>query len=490
MPNNNPDFNQPDFQTNNPSQPTQPNPFLPPLQTPETQNIFFDNQGDQQTKLELLKKKKPSIFTKVANFFKLLGLFLIIIILILISVFIYIIINPSSNFAKSVASLPFVSDKINLPNSNSSSSENSKPINQILGLEQNIQPNISFASPTSPVTISQVITDVLPSVFSLTVAYKDSRFTSSGTGYTVTEDGLIVTNKHVIALACKEKASQFDIQAISSEGKIYDLELLSVDPIYDLALLKIKTLDQKLKPLSLANPKDIHLGMEVLAVGNVLGEFQNTVTKGIVSGVNRTISTGLVDDCTGQGVIADGLIQTDAAINQGNSGGPLFNASGQVIGMNTFGTQGAENVGLAIPSSIIVSAINSYLQNKQIVRPRIGVITQPITPLLKVENPWIKAEYGEILLVQKGIDAVAKGSSAEQAGLKTGDIILEINSEKIQATINNPNPLRQKLISLKAGDEILLTVLKQKSLTNNIYEYNEKPEQVKLILGKLSFDIK
>jgi len=462
------------------------NPF-----SPQNNSDFSTPQPAIPTKST---KQEPNFFSKAATFFKIIGIILILLILALTSIFVYIIINPNSAFSASVAGLPLIRDYISLPNqsdtSQSSNSSDSKPGNQLLGLEQNSPASTTFATPGDAKTTTEVVSQVLPSVFSLTISQPNSRFAAAGTGYVVTKDGIIITNKHVIASACQSSNSQIQIQASSVDDKMYDLQLLSVDPVYDLAILKVKNTEDEFKPLQFANPKDIKLGMEVLAIGNALGEFQNTVTKGIVSGVNRNLETGLTDECSGKNVVADGLIQTDAAINQGNSGGPLFNASGQVIGMNTFGTQGAENIGLAVPSSIILSALNSYVENQKIIRPRIGVVTEAITPVTKIQNPWIPIEYGEILFAGSGVETVLPDSAAAKAGLKTGDILLSINGEDLRATSSNSAPLRSKLISLKAGQKVTFLVLKANSPFENGFKYAQKPEEVTVTLGEISFDLK
>jgi len=433
-------------------------------------------------------------FSAVATFFKIIGIILLGLVLILTSIFVYIIINPDTQFSRSIADLPFVREYISLPNSpdedvSSSSSSQPKPGNQLLGLEENQQANLTFATPGDSKTTTEVVAQVLPSVFSLTVSFENAGFVAAGTGYVVSQDGLIVTNKHVIADACSGNVIDFDIKAVSSEDATYDVDLLSVDPIYDLAILRVRDTDDTFTPLTFASPQNIQLGMEVLAIGNALGEFQNTVTKGIVSGVNRSLNTSLVDECSGQTVVADGLIQTDAAINQGNSGGPLFNASGQVIGMNTFGTQGAENIGLAVPSSIIVSSLSSYFENNIIVRPRVGIISQSITPIVTADNPWIPSDFGEILFTGNGNQTVQEGLAADIAGLETGDILLSLNGKELRASATNPAPLRSRLISLKPGQDITFSVLRVTGTEGEGYRYASNPEDITVTLGEISFEL-
>jgi len=489
-------MNEQNFQHSNPESspeyPHQDNSVNPFIQQQDT-NLSYSNPHPAPAQSKGVNPK-PSFSHRIGSFFKFIGVLLILLIVGLTSVFVYIILNPNSDFSKNVANLPYIRDQFILPSSSSSSSQASsdKPANQILGLQQNQSSTLTFATPADAKTTTEVVNQVLPSIFSLSVvSNKTPTTTVEGTGYAVSKDGLIVTNKHIISSICKSTKSNFTITATNSEDKMYNAELLSVDPFYDLALLKVvkssTQTDDTFSSLSFSDPKNIQLGMEVLAVGNALGEFQNTVTKGIVSGVNRNINTGFTDECTNQPASADGLIQTDAAINPGNYGGPLFNPSGQVIGMNTFGVNSAQNIGLAIPSSVIVSSLNSFFENGTITRPRIGIFSQPITSVLKKQYTFLPTDFGEFLFEDNGKSVIAPNSAAEKAGLKTGDIILSVNGIDLKSTQANPSPLRSQLISLKANQEITLKVLRQTGLQANTYTYPaiEKAVEVKLTLGEM-----
>jgi S1-C subfamily serine protease len=195
---------------------------------------------------------------------------------------------------------------------------------------------------------------------------------TAGTGFFVDDSGLVFSNKHVVAAVCTKGIGSLQITGLNHQEIAYDLELLSIDPIEDIAILRVVNAPEEevFQPVELANSENLQLGQDVIAIGNVLGELQNTVTRGIISGLNRSFQTSLVDQCTNTEFEADSLIQTDAAINRGNSGGPLFNASGQLIGMNTLGTTDAENIGLSIPSSTIKNVVDTFRENEKIIRAR------------------------------------------------------------------------------------------------------------------------
>jgi S1-C subfamily serine protease len=266
------------------------------------------------------------------------------------------------------------------------------------------------------------------------------------------------------------------------------LKLLDIDPIDDIALLQIDSDYSNLSPVQFANSDQLKLGEEVIAVGNVLGELQNSVTKGIISGLERNIIQGPTDTCTGRVVNTDGLIQTDAAINKGNSGGPLFNSAGQLVGMNTFGTTEAQNIGLAIPSNTILSSLKSYQSNGDIIRPRLGIYSQPITPIDTQTDSWLPLDYGEIIIAPPNLNAVDPGSAADKAGLKSGDIILSINGTKIEYSQKNPSPLRRILLTLQAGDDVTLEVLKATPAADGTFNYSKDMTEIKTKLGGIAFN--
>ena len=450
--------------------------------------------------------KTKSFFGSVNNFFRTIGIFTVLIILLISSLFAFILIKPDSSISKWVVSNSFLRNYFTIKDgengSNSSivvKQEEAKNISGLLGLSNN-QDTFKFAQPENAKTTVQVVQDSLPSVLSLSIKAESSRFGVSnvvaGTGYIVSNDGLVVTNKHVIASKCSPNSQNIKVSALSHDQKAYDLELLSVDPIDDIAILKIKNSDNsKFTPVKFADSTTIPIGSDVVAIGNVLGQLQNTVTKGIVSGLNRTIETGsniYNDECTASKVnYIDNLIQTDAAINRGNSGGPLFDSNGLFIGMNTLGTSDSQNIGFAISSNLILSDLNSYKANGKIVRPRLGIYSKPITELQKKEYSWLPVGYGELLSNPSDVEsAVAKNSSAEKVGLQAGDIILEFNGEKLITSDTNPSPLRRMILSRQPGEDVELLV--KKAISGNPvngYQYDSQDKKITVKLGSLDFSL-
>lgn len=261
-----------------------------------------------------------------------------------------------------------------------------------------------------------------------------------GTGFVITSDGLILTNKHVIADA-KE------LTVVTRDGKSYKASVKSTDPFTDLAIISIDAKD--LPVVELGDSDKLEVGQHVVAIGNALGEFQNTVTTGVISAKGRTL--------VAEGQRLDNMLQTDAAINPGNSGGPLVNLKGQVVGINTAMAGGAENIGFAIPINIAKYAIESVKKSGKIVRPYIGIRYIPITKEIAVVNN-LPVDYG--ILIRGGNTVgelgVVPGSPAAKAGLREGDIITAVNDQKI----NDERPLNSILLQYKPGDTIEMTVLR------------------------------
>lgn len=439
-------------------------------------------------------KPKKNFISSIFYSFQIL---FVVTILLVATFFAIILVAPKSEFSQLVVKNTLLKDFINIDSDTESqnSTDNLQNVTQVDNLTGGINKDdvspFSFVSPVGAKTIVEVVDSVLPSVLSITVKEVQSSTSSlvAGTGYIVSDLGLVVTNKHVISSQC-QFGSAVEIIATNQDNDLFSLKLLTIDPVYDIAILEIQNPSKNLVPVTFASSESVKLGTEVIAIGNALGQLQNTVTSGIVSGLARSVTTDLVDECTNSPVFADGLVQTDAAINQGNSGGPLFNASGQLIGMNTFGTVEAENIGLAIPSTAIVSALNSYRENGVITRPKLGIYSQNITPFLKDREIWLPVDYGELIVAPSGQTAVEKGSAADVAGLKEGDIILEINDIIIESTQGNPSPFRRALLKFKPGDTIKLKVLKKISQVNNSgFTYESQPVQISAVLGKVTFEL-
>ncbi|MBU4421918.1 trypsin-like peptidase domain-containing protein [Candidatus Parcubacteria bacterium] len=279
-----------------------------------------------------------------------------------------------------------------------------------------------------------------------------------GSGFIISRDGLILTNKHVVSDANAEYS------VILSDGTKYEAKVLAIDPLMDLAVLKI---DATNLPEAVFGDSDtLALGQTVIAIGYSLSRYQNSVTKGIVSGTARHISA--------EGETIDEAIQTDAAINPGNSGGPLINLKGEVIGINTAINLEGQLIGFAIPSNSAKQVVESVKKFGKIVRPWIGVRYIILNEQISADNNF-PSNYGALLL--KGslpTDlAVIPSSPADKAGLEEGDIILEIGGAKI-----TENSSLAKMISrYDVGDTVILKILRKGEDMNvsvNLEEYGKK----------------
>jgi len=279
-----------------------------------------------------------------------------------------------------------------------------------------------------------------------------------GTGFFVSEKGLVLTNKHVVS------TEGADYTVLTNDGKRYPAEVLARDPGQDLAVLKIE--GGNFPVLTLGNSDALEIGQTVVAIGNALGEFRNTVSVGVISGLGRTVTAsggGLVETLTD-------IIQTDAAINKGNSGGPLLNLKGEVIGVNTAVALEAENIGFAIPINKAKKDIEQVKTLGKIVYPFLGIRYLMITDDIQTRY-LLSVDYGALIVSgdQPGQTAITPGSAAEKIGLREGDIILEFNNEKITFD----NTLAEIIMKYNPGDKVVLLVLrdgKQKAFQVNLGE--------------------
>jgi serine protease Do len=282
---------------------------------------------------------------------------------------------------------------------------------------------------------------------------------AAGTGFIISSDGYILTNKHVINI--NNAAYTF----VTNEGKEYDAKLIATDPFNDIAVIKIEAND--LPALELGDSDALKIGQTVIAIGNTLSQFPNTVTKGIVSGIGRTITAG---DSQGSSETLEQVIQTDAAINQGNSGGPLLTLDGKVVGINTAVSQEGQLLGFAIPISQVKPAIQSVRTDGKITRPYLGVRYQIITPESAKANN-LSVDYGALIIRGSNNSvAILPGSPADKAGLVENDIILEMNGQRI----TEDNSLSQMMKSRSVGDSVTLKYLHdgaEKTATTILEEY-------------------
>jgi S1-C subfamily serine protease len=264
-----------------------------------------------------------------------------------------------------------------------------------------------------------------------------------GTGFVITNDGMIVTNKHVVT----DEEAEYTV--LMNDEKKYPAKVLARDAVNDLAILKIEAKD--LPTVELGDSGNLKVGQSVIAIGNALGEFRNTVSVGVISGLARSITAG------GAGTAEEltNVIQTDAAINSGNSGGPLLNIAGQVIGINTAVAQGAQGIGFAIPINEVKNSIEAVQKTGKISRPWLGVRYVMLTADIAKQNNLSITEGALVVRGDTRTDlAVIPGSPADKAGITENDIILEINGQKI----NNKNLLANALSKFKPGDDVTFKV--------------------------------
>ncbi len=268
----------------------------------------------------------------------------------------------------------------------------------------------------------------------------------NGTGFLVSANGLILTNKHVVDVGDVDNVFY---QVIFSNQKAYEAKLIDEDPVSDLAFLKIE--GNNFPYVKLGDSDDLQVGTTVIAIGNSLGEYQNSATKGIISGLKRSI---LTIDNNGNTEAFSNILQTDAEINHGNSGGPLLNLYGEVIGINVAKSDASDSIGFAIPINDAKKAIQTVEKYGRIIRPKLGVryvmLDSDIAKILDAPR-----DTGAIIIRdEEGHSAISRGSAAEKAGLQVGDVIFEINAIKL----NKDNNLLSVIQMYKPGDRIGIKV--------------------------------
>lgn len=304
-------------------------------------------------------------------------------------------------------------------------------------------------------SISEIANSVSKSVVSIitNTSTTGSFFTgqvsqAAGTGFIISSNGYIATNKHVVANATK-------IGVILDDGSTYeDVELIGTDPINDFAIIKIKDV-KDLTPIKIGDSKTTNIGQQVVAIGNALGTYQNSVTSGIISGKGRSLTASDSSRTTYE-TLSD-MIQTDAAINGGNSGGPLVNAAGEVIGINTAYASQGNNVGFAIPINSVKGIMAGVLKDGKFERAVLGVRYQTITPLIAKEKK-LDVTAGAYVKGSNNVSAVIKGSAGDKAGIKDGDIITAVNDTKI----GTAGSLGSLIGEYAVGDTVKLEVYRDK----------------------------
>ena len=292
-----------------------------------------------------------------------------------------------------------------------------------------------------------------------------------GTGFIISEEGMILTNRHVVL------DDEADYTVLTNEGEKFPAKVLAKDPLQDLAILKVqrdKIVDdtgqmrlESFPTVKLGDSDNLQIGQTVIAIGNALGEFQNTVSVGVISGLGRTITA------SGGNFVEtlEDIIQTDAAINRGNSGGPLLNLKGEVVGINTAMSVEGENIGFTIPVNKAKRDIEQVKASGKIIYPFLGIRYVLVTENVQQENN-LSVDYGALVLGgDRGEPAVTLGSAAQEAGIKEGDVVLELEGEKITSN----NSLAKIIQKYSPGDKVVLKVL-----------INGKEEIIETFLGERS----
>jgi 2-alkenal reductase len=322
------------------------------------------------------------------------------------------------------------------------------------GNQTPVNPNSGAGSPpvNGPLAqdeaIVQVVEQVGPAVVTVINTLDPSQTQgyggqASGTGVIISDQGYIVTNNHVVE-------GQQALEVIFANGNKSDAQLVGTDNIADLAVLKVSGTLPAVAVLG--NSDDLKPGETVIAIGSALGDFRNTVTVGVISGLNRTLQTN-------QNVNMENMIQTDAAINHGNSGGPLINLRGEVVGINTAVLRSsgmgdvAEGLGFSIPANTVKDVTGQLIATGKVPRPYLGIVSQPLSRSLSAYYN-LRDENGALLDHGVVIQEVVAGSPAESVGLRVGDVIGAINDQ----VIDQDNAISNVLIRFKPGDNVNLTI--------------------------------
>lgn len=314
-------------------------------------------------------------------------------------------------------------------------------------------PAVTVAAEASPSVVSIVVTKDVPVIeryfqpgpFGLQIPYNwrgevQQQEVAGGSGFFVSEEGLLVTNRHV---ASDPDASY---TALTNDGETHELTVVGRDPFLDVAILKTKE-EGDFQPLTFGDSDKLKLGQTVVAIGNALGELRNSVSVGVVSGRSRSVIAG---STMGNLERLEKVIQTDAAVNPGNSGGPLLNLSGEVVGVNVAIASQSENISFALPSNSVKQVVDSVLEHGEIVRPFLGVRYIDITETVAEQRNLPVSEGALVIEGPEGQAAVTEGSAAAAAGLRAGDIIISLAGQQISQDRSLSQIIRQQ----EAGDTV------------------------------------
>lgn len=271
-----------------------------------------------------------------------------------------------------------------------------------------------------------------------------------GTGFIVSDKGIVVTNKHVVS----DPNTHYTVVTI--DGKKFEVRKIYRDPVLDLAIVQVD--EGGLKALDFGDSSKLKVGQMVIAIGNALGRFNNTVTTGVVSGLGRKVIAG--DPFSGAAEALDDLIQTDAAINPGNSGGPLLNSAGQVVGVNVATTDGAQNIGFAIPINSVKKIVDEFVAKGTVSRPYLGIRYRFISKDVAILNEVPQGAY---------IQEIIEGSPAEKVGIREGDIVIKIDGK----AVSGESIVSDSIASKDIGDKITLNLWadgQERSVTATLQE--------------------
>jgi serine protease Do len=312
--------------------------------------------------------------------------------------------------------------------------------------------------------VIEAVDRVAPAVVTITTSVSGVLGSSVGTGSGVIfdADGWVLTNRHVV-----EEATTLTVTL--DDGQVFeDAQVYGIDTMTDLAIVKIEGEDLPAAPIGSSD--SLKPGQLAIAIGNPLGQYENTVTTGIVSGLGRQILASDAAQASDAESLRN-LIQTDAAINPGNSGGPLVNSAGQVIGINTAVSTTAQGIGFAIPINVARPIMDQALAGEPLARPYIGVFYRSVNPAL-AEAEDLPVDYGAWIATGSGDDPILPDSPAEEAGLQAGDVIVAVNGEPLSTEAD----LSIALLPYGPGDTITLRVLRGNSVQEIELTLDVKPE--------------
>lgn len=316
--------------------------------------------------------------------------------------------------------------------------------NVVIEVAKKASPSTVTISVTAKRNVSQPFTFGPFGTFDVPTSKQETVKQDIGSGFIVSKDGLVVTNKHVVL------DTSLDYKVITKDGVEHPITNIYRDPVNDLAILKIEA--ENLQEATLGDSSNLVVGQYVIAIGTALGEFRDTVTQGVISGLGRGIEAG--DLGSGQVEQLDNIIQTDAAINPGNSGGPLLNSSGLVVGVNVAVAGNAQGIGFAIPINVIKESLSNFEKTGQFNRASFGVRYRMIDRETALLNDLPEGAY---------VVEVVLGSGADKGGVKKGDIIISIDGTKV---VDFKGGIAGFISGKKIGDRLAVVV----------YRGNEKQE--------------